>query len=107
MKLIEYLKEYNNMDIEMVIGNVDMPCTFSWCGDIEFTEYCMEKYGSILNSEIEIITEEVNSSGVYRYTDLIVKDESISYITGEQFSYAYAGYISEQEYDKLFKDVSE
>lgn len=98
LKFIEYLKFCiaHDLEFDAVIGDVDMPATFCFCSDMEFTDYCMEKYGDLLNSECEV---KYDTTG--RNTDIVIvnyPDEN----KGEQFTWAVAGYISETEYKKLF-----
>lgn len=94
----EYIEYCIRKDLEFdaVIGDVDMPCTFGFCDDMKITNYCMEKYGDLLNSSCEVT---VDSTG--RYTDVVIVDYD-NYEKGESFSYAVAGYISETEYKRLF-----
>lgn len=97
-KFIDYIKYCIAHDIEFdaVIGDVDIPCTFSFWDAMEITDYCIEKYGALLNSECEV---KYDTTG--RYTDSVIvnyDDENV----GERFAYAVAGYVSETEYNKLF-----
>ena len=98
MKFIEYMKFCiaHDLEFDAVIGDVDLPATFSFCDDIEFTDYCMNKYGDLLNSECEV---KYDKKGVS--TDKVIVDYN-DYKKGEQFAWAIAGYVSETEYEKLF-----
>lgn len=98
MKFIEYLKFCiaHDLEFDAVIGDVDMPATFSFCDDMKFTEYCMDKYGDLLNSDCEV---KYDLSG--RSTDAVIVDYD-DYEKGEAFTWAIAGYVSDTEYEKLF-----
>lgn len=97
-KFIDYIKYCiaHDLEFDAEIGNVDMPATFSFCDDMKFTDYCMEKYGDLLNSECEV---KYDLTG--RYTDAVIVDYD-DYKKGKEFTWAVAGYISEDEYKKLF-----
>ena len=98
LKFIEYLKFCiaHDLEFDAVIGDVDMLATFSFCDDMKFTDYCMEKYGDLLNSECEV---KYDPSG--RYTDVVIVDYD-DYKKGELFTAALVGYITCEEYEKLF-----
>lgn len=98
MKFVEYIEKAIKEDLEFdaVIGDVDMPATFCFCDDMVITDYCMEKYGDMLESEIEIQKDPTGW-----YTDVVIVDYD-NYKKGERFAYAVAGYISDVEYKKLF-----
>ena len=98
MKFIDYLKFCiaHDLEFDAIIGDVDMPATFCFHSEMEFTDYCMKKYGSLLNSNCEI---KYDPRG--RDTDVVIVDYADDLI-GERFAYAVAGYISETEYTKLF-----
>lgn len=97
-KFIDYIKYCiaHDLEFDANIGDVDMPATFSFCDDMKFTDYCMEKYGDLLNSECEV---KYDPTG--RYTDAVIVDYDDD-IKGTEFTYAVAGYVSEDEYKKLF-----
>lgn len=97
-KFIDYIKYCiaHDLEFDAVIGDVDMPATFCFCDDMKFTDYCMEKYGDLLNSDCEI---KYDPTG--RDTDVVIVDYS-NEVKGEKFTWAVAGYISETEYEKLF-----
>lgn len=98
MKFIEYIEKAIKEDLEFdaVIGDVDMPATFGFCDDWVITDYCMEKYGDLLESEIEV---QKDPTGYY--TDVVIVDYD-DYKKGERFAWAVTGYVSESEWDKLF-----
>lgn len=85
-----------DLEFDAEIGNVDMPCTFCFCDDTKITDYCMEKYGDLLNSECEVKADPTG-----KYTDVVIVNYD-NYIKGMRFTNAVAGYISEEEYKKLF-----
>lgn len=98
LKFIEYLKYCvaHDLEFDAVIGDCDIPCTFCFCDNTKFTDYCMEKYGDLLNSECEVKYDTTR-----RYTDVVIVDYDDE-DKGMAFAYAVAGYISETEYEKLF-----
>ena len=98
VKFIDYVKYCIAHDIEFdaIIADIDMPATFSFHDEMEITDYCLEKYGELLNSDCEV---KYDSTG--RYTDSVIVDYDDENI-GEQFTWAVAGYVSEIEYNKLF-----
>lgn len=98
MKFIEYIEKTikENLEFDAVIGDVDMPATFGFCDDWVITDYCMEKYGDLLESEIEVRKDPTGW-----YTDVVIVDYD-NYKKGEKFAYAVAGYVSESEWNKLF-----
>lgn len=98
MTLLEYIeariKDGNEFDI--IVGDVEMPATLGLNEDWKITDYCKQKYGDLLNSEV---IEHNDPTG--RYTDsveVLYDDADI----GEQFTWAVAGYISEGEWNLLF-----
>ena len=98
MKFIDYLKEVNAQEREFdaCVGDVDMPATY--CGDPDIcldNPYLHEKYGVLLNAEVEIIKPRKGETEVCVIDD--VSDE-----LGESFFMAAAGYCSCEEYSKLF-----
>lgn len=98
LKFIEYLKYCvaHDLEFDAVIGDEDMPATFCFCDNMKFTNYCMEKYGDLLNSECEV---KYDATG--RYTDVVIVDYPDSN-KGERFTLSLAGYINDREYKKLF-----
>ena len=97
-KFIDYMNYCIAHDIEFdaVIGDVIMPCTFCFCEGMRFTAYCMNKYGDLLNSECEVKYDTLGNT-----TDMVVVDYDDEKL-GEMFTWAVAGYVSEDEYAKLF-----
>lgn len=97
-KFIDYMKYCIAQDIEFdaVIGYVDMPATFCFCDGMKFTDYCMEKYGDLLNSDCEVTCDPTGG-----YPDAVIVDYNND-VKGEKFTLAVAGYVSEDEYEKLF-----
>ena len=98
VKFIDYIKYCiaHDLEFDAVIGDVDMPATFCFCDDMKFTDYCMEKYGELLNSDCEVRYDPTE-----KYSDTVIVDYSDEKI-GIEFTFAVAGYISENEYRKLF-----
>ena len=98
MKFIEYINERikDEKEFDAVIGDVDMPATLSFCNDWIITDYCKEKFGELLESEIEIYKDPTG-----RYLDVVdvqYDDDKI----GAKFCWSVAGYIGETEWNKLF-----
>ena len=98
VKFIDYIKYCiaHEIAFDAVIGDVDMPATFVFSSDTKFTDYCMERYGDLLNSDCEV---KYDITG--RCTDVAIVDYADHY-KGESFAWVVAGYISETEYEKLF-----
>lgn len=91
MKFIEYLRQHDEFECELIIDNSDMPATFVWDSSyVDFTKDGLEKYDKILNAEIEIINNDC--------IEIMCDD----YELGRHFVLAMAGYISEKEYHRLF-----
>lgn len=88
-KFADFLKG-NELDCELIIGGVDMPATFVWDGACLVTDYCMEKFRPIMESEYQVLP---NGN-----VEVFCEDWRL----GEYFCYAVAGYISVSEYNKLF-----
>ena len=85
-----------DLEFDAIIGDVEMPATFCFCDNMKITDYCMEKYGDLLNSECEVTADPIG-----RQTEIVEvfydDDEK-----GERFTWAVAGYIADSEYKKLF-----
>ena len=99
MKFIEYINERikDGEEFDAIIGGVGMPATLGFCEDWIITDYCKEKFGELLNSEITIIPEDES------YPEC-VEVHYDDYKMGEKFCWAVAGYIEEIEWDKLFRE---
>ena len=99
MTFLEYIEKAikENLEFDAIIGDVDVPATYCFNDDWKITDYCKQKYGELLNSEIKL--HEGNS--VLGYTDVVevfYDDEEM----GRQFTMAVAGYVSESEWNRLF-----
>jgi hypothetical protein len=99
MTFLEYINARieDGEEFDAVIGDEDMPATFGFCDDNVITDYCKEKYGELLNSNIEIMK-------CPHSIDTVIVDYNSSEV-GQMFSWAVAGYVSESEWDKLFTKV--
>ena len=96
-KFIELLRSGKEIDCEMCIGDVDMPCQFIWNYDKDddepkddITEYGYELFKPVLEAE-------------YRFFDngnleILCDDDGL----GEMFNKACAGFIGDKEYLKIF-----
>lgn len=92
----EYVQEHDTFD--MIIGDVDMPASVVWDGSLHVTPYCEEKFGCILDSNIEIY-----ESPFSMYSPSVeITNISISAELGKEFVCSLAGYCDENEYNKLF-----
>lgn len=85
-----------DLEFDAVIGDVDMECTFCFYDGMKITDYCMEKYGDLLNSECEVT---FNTNGYNTDVVEVFYDDDKK---GNRFAWAVAGYVSETEYKKLF-----
>ena len=103
MTFLEYIiiNKADEIEFDTVIGGVDMPATICLDDELVITDYCMEKYGNMLNSEIIV---HKDCTGLYTDTIEVGYDD---YKVGEEFCYAMAGYVSDNEWNKLFKGGSE
>jgi len=95
MKFYEFLNQGKELNIELVIGDVDMPASLCWNeGDI-ISEYGIEKYKEVMNGECEYFEE---TESTYPFVNVKCDD----YKLGEKFAFDCAGYISEEEFNKIF-----
>lgn len=102
MKFYEYLEQVNKEEdnvFEARVGDVSMPAVYAGKVGMNLDNpYLREKYGALLDTEVEILEPFVDDS-----------DElDICYIYGPvmelavNFFWAAAGNTSKEEYDKLF-----
>lgn len=107
MKFYEYLREVNaeEREFDAYVGNVCMPATYVGEKGIYLDNpYLHEKYGTLLNAEVEIAKPKREGN-----TEVCVID-GVSVELGGSFFWAAAGYVSDSEYKKLFvkaEDVQE
>lgn len=103
MKFIDYLKEVNaeGREFDACVGDVDMPATYvgddGLCLD---NPYLHEKYGVLLNAEVEIIKPRKGEKEV-----CVIDNAPVD--LGVSFFWAAAGQVNCKEYQKLFGEVSE
>lgn len=97
MTFKEYIEKAieEEFDFDSIIGDVDMPATFCSYDEMKITDYCMEKYGDLLNSEVK---ELYSTSDYYKTIEVFYNNDKV----GRDFIYAAAGYIDDYEYKKLF-----
>lgn len=97
MKFIEYIEERikDEEPFDVIIGGIDMPATFEFCDDWVITDYCKELFGELLESEIDVYEYALSINTVEVLYD---DDDNL----GEQFCWAVAGYIDDDEWQKLF-----
>lgn len=98
MKFIEFIEERikDGEEFDAIIGGVDMPATFGFCDDWAITDYCKEKYGELLESEIELHKDSTGN-----HTEVVDVFYN-NYKVGEQFCWSVAGYIDDNEWERLF-----
>lgn len=99
MTFLEYIEKEgieNEKEFDAIIGDVDMPATLGFCSDWKITDYCKQRFGGLLNSEI--IVHEDPTGYCTTSVEVMFDDSEI----GEAFCWAVAGYISEGEWEKLF-----
>ena len=98
MKFIDYINERikDGEEFDAIIGGVEMPATFGFCDDWVITDYCKEKYGELLESEI-IVHKLIDYLDI---VEVLYDNDRV----GEKFAYSVAGYIGETEWDKLFME---
>lgn len=96
-EIINYYAAHD-MEFDAIIGDVECEATFSFCGVPYFSQYCEEKYGDLLNANAIV---KYDNTG--RYTDVVVVDYEDDR-KGNRFAMAWAGYVSETEYNKLFEE---
>lgn len=98
---MEYCIEHD-LEFDANIGDVDMDCTFCFSDDIVFTDYCMEKYGDLLKSNCEIRYGFKTPKNALPITDVVIVEYD-NYKKAKEFALSLAGYISEEEWNKLFR----
>jgi hypothetical protein len=87
----EYLAEEKWIDTEVIIGGAEMPASFVWDNDNEFTEEGKEHFKPIL--EARYVVRE-------NYIEVFCDNEDL----GEDFVLTIAGYTPESRYNKLIKE---
>ena len=92
MTFLELLQSGAEMDCDLIIGDCDMPATFVWYGDMIITEYGIQKFKPIMDAEFR----RIPNGNIEIFCD--------DWRMGERFTLAAAGYISETEYDMIFKE---
>ncbi len=98
MTFEEYLLKMGAEDkeFEAVIDNSDMPATFCPPGDIYYSAYCHEKYGTLLAAKVAVISPETGTANE------VVEVDYGNYNKAKDFCMALAGYVSISEDSKLF-----
>lgn len=91
----DLLQSEAEMDCEIIVGNCDMPATFVWGEDFFVSDYGYEKFKTLLDAKFNILP---NGN-----IEILCNDWKL----GEAFIQASAGYISQKEYDKIFKQRKE
>lgn len=93
MKLYELLNQTEYFDGELVTEDICFDCTLVWDKDqCKITDYAMrkDKYFYVLNSDVVYCDDELIMISCQDYMDV------------NHFLYASAGYVNEEEYNKLF-----
>ena len=98
MTFLEYINKRirDEEEFDAVIGDVDMPATFCFSSEWKITDYCMQKFGDLLNSEVIV---HIDPTGYYTQSVEVLYD---NYTKGERFCLAVAGYINQGEWEQLF-----
>lgn len=101
MKFIEYIEERikDEKSFDVMCNSVDMPATLEFCDDWVITDYCKEQFGELLESEIDVYGYSISIDTV----EVLYDDADVC----EQFCWAVAGYIADEEWDKLFMNDGE
>lgn len=86
----DYLKVAEDLDCELIIGDVEMPASFVWDDECLITEAGYEKFKPIMDAEYKVL-ENGN-------IEIFCDDDEL----GEQFSWANAGYVSEKLHNSWF-----
>ena len=90
MKFLELLRSKTALDVDLIIGGVDMPATLVWDEDSIITDYGIEKYRPLMEAECTVL----NNGNIEIHCD--------NYRLGEDFCMAAAGYIGINESKKIF-----
>lgn len=98
MKFIEYIEERikDEQEFDVMVGGIFMSMTMSFGDDWIITDYCKEKYADLFNSEIEIIHD--NTGKYLDVANVLYNDDKV----GRRFCWAVAGYVAEDEWNKMF-----
>ena len=91
-KFIELLRSGEQLECDLIIGDSDMPASFYWDDECLMTKYGEEVFKDIINSEYT----RLPNGNIEIHCD--------DYRLGEKFVYAAAGFISKDEFDKMFQD---
>jgi hypothetical protein len=87
---LSYLHSNIELDCDLIIGDTDMPASFVWGEDSRITEYGIEKFRPIMEADYEVL----ENGNIEIFCD--------DYELGEEFCYSAAGYISNEEYIRIF-----
>lgn len=90
---LELLRSGEDLDCDLIVGDVDMPATFVWYEDSTITEYGVEKYRPIM----DVAFTRLDNGNI----EVLCDDWEL----GEDFCNAAAGYIADSEYKKIFLEV--
>lgn len=80
-----------DLECELIIGGSDMPATFNWSNEIHITPYGAERFRAIMEGPYEIL--------LGGNIEIFCDDDTL----GEDFVLAVAGYIGENEYNRMFE----
>lgn len=87
---LDLLRSGKEMDLELIIGDVDMPASFVWDDRSIITEYGVEKFKPIMDAKYKELSDGT--------IEIFCDDDEL----GEQFCLAAAGYVGNAEFKKLF-----
>lgn len=98
MKFIDYLRTAitEEKEFDVIVGDRKIPEVYVTNKTMGFdNSYLHIKYGSLLNAEIEIVSLQMDTD------ELHVMDSTLDNLC-EEFFLAVAGFVSGEEYEKLF-----
>lgn len=87
---LNFLESGIDIDLELIVGGAEMPASFVWDEACRLTEYGKELFHDLLASQYQVLP----NGNIEIFCD--------NYRLGEAFCLAAAGYISQEEYDKIF-----
>ena len=90
MSFLDLLRSKTELDVDLIIGDVDMPATFVWGEDSIITDYGIEKYRALMEARYTVLD---NGNIEVHCND---------YKLGKEFCLTAAGYIELAEYRKIF-----
>ena len=100
MKLGEFIENYSG-DID-VYDDYDESVQVAFCGgDVKLTDAGREKFADVMDLDVEIY----DSCAIVNVNDLIEDDDETILEGVQRLFYTFAGYCSEEDYDKYVHEV--